>query len=109
MKGACHLQESVDGVAAVVLGVFVEWMAEGRYDVQDATGGEDAFHFAHDGVGMIDVLKDGVTLDALEEIRGERQVGAIGDDIDSWDAGDIEVDEAGDLGAGSADVEVVLA
>jgi hypothetical protein len=110
-----HLQiagewaEAVGGIAAVVLGVGVEGVAEGNDQVGVAAGGEDAFDFADDFFGEFGVFEDGVALDALELVVMEGKGFGVGGDVDTGEGEEIEIDVAWGMGAGGANIEIPAA
>src|ERR1035437_1996958 len=101
--------QPVEREAAIVLGIFVERVAEGRHQMQVAAGGEDAAEFASDAAGVAHMFEDGIAFDALADAAGKRQLLRIGGDIDAWHGEEIEIDVAGDGAAGAADVEIPAA
>src|SRR5450759_3521490 len=60
--------QPVEGKAAIVLGVFVERVAEGRHQMQVAAGGEDAAELAGNAAGVADMFQDGIAFHALEAV-----------------------------------------
>ena len=64
--------QTIEREASIVLGIFVERVAEGRHQVQVAAGGEHAAEFAADATGIAHVLQDGVAFHALEDGVGKR-------------------------------------
>jgi hypothetical protein len=53
-----ELAEAGGGIAAEIVGVGMEGVAEGDDDMGVAAGGEDAFDFAHEGFGVFGVFED---------------------------------------------------
>ncbi len=106
---AFELEEAIGGVAAEVRGVGVIGVAEGDDDVGEAAGGENAFDFTHDFFGEFGVFENGVAFDALELVVGEGECFGIGGDVDVGEGKEIEIDIAGGVGAGGADVEIPAA
>ena len=106
---AGHGAQAFGGEAAVVAGVGVEGVAEGGDGMRPAAGGEDAFDFAHDALGVDDVFEHGIALDAGELGVAEGEQVGVGLDVDAGGGVDVEVDVAVDVAVGAADVEVPLA
>ena len=106
---AGELFQAVEGEAAIVLGIFVERVAEGRHQMQVAAGGEHAAEFAGDADGVAHMFQNRVAFHALEDGVAERQLLRIGGDIDTGHGEEVEIDVAGDGAAGAADVEIPAA
>ena len=108
-ESSCHGFQALGGEAAVVAGIGVEGVAEGGDGVGPSAGCEDAFDFAHDAFGVVDVFEDGIAFDTGELGVAEGEKMGVGLDVDSWGRVDVEVDVAVDVAVGAADVEVPAA
>src|SRR5688572_27551123 len=81
-------------------------MAKGHYQVRKASGSQHAADFVHYSLRRDDMLEDGIALDTSEYTATKRQVMGVGLNINAGHASDVEVDVAGDMAAGAAEVEI---
>jgi hypothetical protein len=78
-----ELLQPVERETPIVLGIFVERVAEGRQQAQVATRGKHAAQLARGADGIAHVFQHGVAFHALEDGVGKRQLLRIGGDIDA--------------------------
>lgn len=87
-------------------GIFVKRVAERHNQVRHTAGREDAFNFRHHALRPLDMLKDGVTFDALEHAVAERQVCGIGRHIDAGQSKQIDIHIPGYARPRTAEIKV---
>jgi hypothetical protein len=90
-------------------GLFVEGMAKRGDEVEVAAGLENALHFGHDSLGILNVLENGVAFHALERAVEKRETLRVGGNVYSGDSDDVQIDVAFDGATGSADVQIPAA